>query len=70
MQILNNLEKMWVTFGNGEKPRWMTKHEVVSAIELEKTRGILFFHAFMGYGVVSGFNDKANMSAWKTVLIL
>lgn len=60
------LEKMWVTFGKGEKTRWIPIHEVVSAIGPEKTRGILFFHAFTGCDVVSAFHGKAKKSAWQT----
>ena len=36
------LEKMWVAFGKGEKMRWISIHEVASAIGPEETRGILF----------------------------
>ena len=60
------LEKMWVTFGKGEKTRWIPIHEVVSAIEPEKTHGILFFHAFSGCDIVSSFHGKSKKSAWKT----
>lgn len=60
------LEKMWVTFGKGEKTRWIPIHEVVSAIGPEKTRGILFFHAFSGCDIVSSFHGKSKKSAWKT----
>ena len=49
---------MWVTFGKGEKTRWIPIHEVVSAIGLEKTNGILFYHAFSGCDIVSSFHGK------------
>ena len=53
------LEEMWVTFGKGDKTRWIPIHEAVSVIGPEKTRGILFFHAFSGCDVVSAFHGKS-----------
>ena len=60
------LEKMWIAFGQGAKMRWIPVHEVVSAIWLEKTRGIPYFHAFTGCDVVSAFRGKVKKSAWQT----
>ena len=60
------LEKMWIAFGQGAKMRWIPVHEVVSAIGLEKTRGIPYFHVFTGCDVVSAFRGKAKKSAWQT----
>ena len=60
------LEKMWVTSGKGEKTRWIPIHEVVSAIGPDKTRSILFSHAFSGCDIVSSFHGKLKNSAWKT----
>lgn len=60
------LEKMWVVFGKGEHTRWIPIHDVVSAIGPEKTKGMLFFHAFTGCDVVSGFNGKGKKTAWQT----
>ena len=31
------LQKMWVSFGKGEKTKWITIHEVVPTIGPEKT---------------------------------
>ena len=63
MPSLMQLEKMRVTFGKGEKTRWIPIHEVVSATGPEKTRGILFFHAFSGCHIVSSFHGKSKKSA-------
>ena len=57
------LQKMWVSFGKGEKTKWIPIHEVVPAIGPEKTRGILFFHAFSGCDMVSAFYGKSKKSA-------
>ena len=49
------LEKLWIAFGQGASARWTLVHDVVSSIGPEKVGGILFFHAFTGCDVVSGF---------------
>ena len=49
------LEKLWIAFGQGASARWTPVHDVVSSIGPEKVGGILFFHAFTGCDVVSGF---------------
>ena len=63
MQLV--LEKMRVTFGKGEKTKWIPIHEVDSATEPEKTRGILFFHAFSGCDIVSSFHGKSKSLSGK-----
>lgn len=60
------LEKLWVTFGKGSKLRWIPVHDVASIIGQEKTRSILFFHAFSGCDVVSAFHGKGKKTAWQT----
>ena len=65
LQELGLLE-MWISFGQGAHMRWIPVHEVVSAIGLEKARGLPYFHAFTGCDVVSAFRGKAKKSAWQT----
>lgn len=43
------LAKLWIAFGQGRSLKWIPIHG------LEKTRGILFSHAFSGCDVVSAF---------------
>jgi len=57
---------MWVTFGKREKTRLIPIHEVVLAIGPEKTRGILFYHAFTFCDVVCAFHGKTKKSVWYT----
>ena len=52
------LEKLWIEFGQGASAQWIPVHEMVSSIGPEKVGGILFFHAFAGCDVVSGFRGK------------
>ena len=60
------MEKMWVVFGKGEHTRWIPIHDLAFSLGPEKTNGILFFHAFSGCDVVSGFNGKGKKTAWQT----
>ena len=60
------LERMWIAFGQGTSSRWIPVHEIVSQIGPEKTRGMPFFHAFIGCDVVSAFRGKGKKSAWQT----
>ena len=46
--------------------RWFPVHDLYLSIGLEKSKGILFFHAFTGCNVVSGFRSKGKKSAWQT----
>ena len=60
------LEIMWIAFGQGASARWIPAHDVLTAIGPEKVSGILFFHAFTGCDVASGFRGKGKKSAWLT----
>ena len=42
------MQKLWVAFGQGSHLRWIPIHNIVATIGPEKTKGILFFHAFSG----------------------
>jgi hypothetical protein len=60
------LKSMWIAFGQGATLRWIPIHDVVSAIGPERASGILFFHAFTGCDIVSGFRGKGKKTAWQT----
>ena len=53
-----DLQKLWIAFGQGKHLKCIPIHDIVSAIGLEKTSGILYFHAFTGCDVVSAFRCK------------
>lgn len=55
-----------MSFGQGGNLRWFPIHDLYTSIGLEKSKGILFFHAFTGYDVVSGFRGKGKKSARQT----
>ena len=60
------IEKLWLSFGQGGYHRWIPVHDVCQKIGFEKSKGILFFHAFTGYIVVSAFRGKGKTTAWQT----
>ena len=60
------MEKLWLSFGQGGYLRWIPVHDVCQKIGLEKSKGILFFHAFTGCDVVSAFRGKGKTAAWQT----
>ena len=60
------IEKLWIAFGQGANHRWIPVHDVCREIGLEKSKGILFFHAFTGCDVVSAFRAKGKKAAWQT----
>ena len=40
------LHEMWLAFGQGQNIKWIAVHELQTTLGLEKSSGILFFHAF------------------------
>lgn len=46
--------------------RWIPVHDLCQCIGRERSRGILFFHAFTGCDVVSAFRGKGKKTAWQT----
>ena len=59
-------KKLWLSFGQGGYHRWIPVHDVCQKIGLEKSKGILFFHAFTGCDVVSAFRGKGKTAALQT----
>jgi len=52
------LEQLWVSFGTGKRRRWIPIHDLCAHMGPEKSKGLLFFHAFSGCDTVSGFIGK------------
>ena len=59
------LQKLWVAFGQGQYLRWVPVHDLCCTLA-EKSKGMLFLHAFTGCDVVSAFRSKGKKSAWQT----
>ena len=61
------LEKLWVSFGTSKNRRWFPIHDLTTRLGPNKSKGLLFFHAFSGCDTVSGFRGKGKksfFSAW------
>ena len=52
------LEKLWLTFGQGQSLRWIGIHNLYNNVGAEMAKGMLFKHAFTGCDVVSAFRNK------------
>ena len=63
---LLGLEQLWVSFGLGNKRRWIPIHAISQQLGPEKSKGMLFFHAFSDCDTVSGFRYKKKKSFLQT----
>ena len=59
------LQQLWLAFGQGQNLRWIPVHDLCCTLA-EKSKGMLFFHAFTGCDIVSAFHGKGKKSAWQT----
>ena len=59
------LQQLWLAFGQGQNLRWIPVHDLCCTLA-EKSKGMLFFHAFTGCDIVSAFRGKGKKSAWQT----
>ena len=68
LQVLQELgiQDLWVAFGQSQNMRWIPVHDLYNALA-ENSTGVLFFHAFTGWDVVSAFPGKGKKSAWQTL---
>ena len=55
----------WVGFGTGKKFRYYSINSICQALGEDKSRAILFFHAFSGCDTTSQFHGKAKKSVWE-----
>ena len=63
---LLGLEELWVSFGAGKRKRWIPIHSLSTHLGPEKSNGLIFFHAFSGCDIVSGFRGKGKKSFLQT----
>lgn len=66
MASLLNIPELWIAFGTGKHLRYLSAHDIASALGSEKCKGLTFFHAFTGCDIVSSFSGKGKKSAWET----
>lgn len=61
-----SLERLWIAFDQGRNQKWIPIHAINTSIGMAKSKGILFFHAFIGCDFVSACRGKAKKTAWQT----
>ena len=55
---------VWVAFGTGKFFRYYNINTIFQALGPEKSKALLFFHAFTGCDTTSQFLNKGKKSAW------
>ena len=60
------LAELWIEFGSGKHKMFYPIHLFQRNLGDEKSRALLFFHAFTGCDQVSYFNSCKKKTAWKT----
>ncbi len=66
---LNNLTKLWVSFGAGNNLCYIAVHEMAELLGPLMSKALTVFHAFTGCDVVSCFASKQTSSTWDTCLV-
>ena len=57
-------EKLWVTFGKGKKIRYISIHNICSAMSPAKTRALAGFHTLTGCDNTHFFSGTGKKSAY------
>ncbi len=57
--------KIWIAFGHGKLFRFISAHGIAAALGSERSRGLLFSHAFSGCDTVSAFSGIGKRTAWE-----
>ena len=59
------LHDIWVDFGHGKIFRYISAHSIAAALGTERSRGLLFLHAFSGCDTVSAFCGIGKKTVWE-----
>ena len=60
-----NLNKLWMDFGSSQNQSFLV-HAICNSLRAEKSKGLLFFHAFPGCDQTSFFANCREKSTWST----
>ena len=63
------LKELWIAFGSGINKRWIPIHALSNALGT-RTKGFLFWYAFIGCDTVSAFGVRGKKTAWEAWNIL
>ena len=58
------LQTLWIAFGKGKDLKYIPVHDIAKAFGAEKSKGLLFFHAFTGCDSNSSFYDQGKKKPW------
>ena len=61
-----NVKELWIDFGSGQNQAYYPIHTIYNSLRPEKSKGLLFFHAFTGCDQTSFFANCRKKSAWST----
>ena len=61
-----NLNKLWIDFGSSQNQSYFPVHAICNSLGAEKSKGLLFFHAFTGCDQTSFFANCRKKSTWST----
>ena len=61
-----NIKELWIDFGSGQNQAYYPIHTIYNSLGPEKSKGLLFFHAFTGCDQTSFFANCRKKSAWST----
>ena len=57
---------MWMDFGSSQNQSYFLVHAICNSLRAEKSKGLLFFHAFPGCDQTSFFENCRKKSTWGT----
>ena len=61
-----NLNELWIDFGSSQNQSYFPVHAICNSLGAEKSKGLLFFHAFTGCDQTSFFANCREKSTWST----
>lgn len=67
-QDLEDIGKVWITFGTGKDFSYIPMHEIARGTGPDRSKGLPFFHALPSCYTTSYFENHGKTSAWSTWL--
>ena len=61
-----NLNELWMDFGSSQNQSYFLVYAICNSLRAEKSKGLLFFHAFPGCDQTSFFENCRKKSTWST----
>ena len=61
-----NLNVLWIDFGSGQNQSYFPVYAICNSLRAEKSKGLMFFHAFTGCDQTLFFANCRKKSMWNT----